>query len=82
MQEIKISGRVVHLDKRIFCPRCGTQGKMWISPDDYEDNAGDLCLCIECGYEAYGLDWAESVTSEESFSCSLVEAIREQANAT
>jgi len=69
----------VYLDDRIFCPHCGVKGQTWIDENAYEDNAGDMSICIGCGYLAYGLEWGEEFVPHEY--STRIAAIKEQVNA-
>lgn len=66
----------LYLDKRIYCPYCGTKGAMWIDEDCCKDNAGDLCLCVACGYTAFGLEWADKYVPLNDLYAARVHAIR------
>ena len=39
----------------VYCPNCGKQD-VFVNHDDYEDNAGDACLCVQCWNGYYGID--------------------------
>lgn len=76
-----VTTKIFHLDKRIYCPHCGKRETMWIDHDDYEDNAGDLCLCIACGFHAYGLEWGDEFVPPSNLHVARINAIKEQINA-
>lgn len=70
----------LYLDTRIYCPHCGVAGAIWVDDDAYEDNAGALCLCVACGYDAYGIDKRYSSTLPSNLHVARINAIKEQAN--